>query len=166
MLYLKNNDDYIESYYILFTNSNSTERFRLSNYAQKMNLKICKRILGLCDSGYSIQRESTIDLDFFENKEDKIIFDDIINSNLSKETKKYLLNTLESFKDFAFFIELMDGKIELKKYYDYKISELIIIKDLCEQNMIKNNASDIIKNIDMAEKNAKVLNLVNKINKM
>ena len=164
MIYLKNNNDIIESYYILFKDKDLSKKFKFSDYKENKNFKICSKVLEACCSGYVIQKQGIINLSFFDSQQEQNIVNDIINSNLENKNKIYLLNSCINFKDFSFFIELVNSKIEFIKYNDYEISELLAIKELCKKNKINSDANYILDNMTNAENNAKVLKMVNKIN--
>lgn len=167
MIYLKNKDDIIESYYILSDDRNITRNYKTSIYDK--NLKISNKILEACSSGYVIQRQNVINLSFFDNENDKKTYQrvcNILNSNLSEYDKIYILNNIPSFKDLYFFSELYKDKIFLEKYREYSISELNKINEMCVNNGINSDASNILGLCYSAEENNKVLELTKKINNL
>lgn len=165
MLYLKNNDEIIESYYILFKDKDLSKKFKLSTY-KSSNLIVSAKVLEACSSGYVIQKQNIVNLSFFNDDKIKNNINEILESNLSSDIKKYLLTKVEDFKDYIYFAELFKDKIILEKYYEYKISELLKIKELCQQNKIKSDADNILDIASYAEENSKVLQLTSRINKL
>ncbi len=167
MLYLKNDDKTIESYYILFKDKDLNKKFKLSSYKYNDSLKVSGKVLEACCSGYNIQKKNIVNLSFFkENNIDEKNIQQILNCNLSSNIKNYILEELENLKDFMFFTELLKDKIVLEKYYEYQISELLKIRDLCDKNKVNSEASSILNITQYAEDNAKVLKLSNNINKL
>ena len=165
MLYLKNDDKIIESYYVLFKDKELSKKIKLSNYKNNANLKISSKVLEACISGYVIQKQNIINLSFFERNNIETNIKEILDSNLSFRLKNYLLSEFDEFKDFMFFTELLKDKIVLEKYNEYQISELLKIKDLCQKNKIDSEANNILNITKSAEDNSKVLELAKRINK-
>ena len=164
MIYLKNKDDVIESYYVLSEDRNIFRNYRSTMYDK--NLKISSKVLEACYSGYVVQRQSVINLSFFNDKDSEQRVYDILNSNLSDDNKLYILNNIPSFKDLYFFSELYQDKIFFEKYREYSISELNEINEMCLKNKIKSDASNILGLNDNAVKNEKVLQLTKKIKEL
>ena len=101
---------------------------------------------------------------FFNFDNTKIdLFEQIVSSNLSSETIKSILSDMNSLKDFYYLTYEVLELVKLEPLFEYKIEDLSYIDSLCNSTGVTSEASDILKSIDKAEKNAKILELVKNI---
>ena len=93
--------------------------------------------------------------------------EEIMNSNLTIETKIKYIKQIRDFYNFGTFCTNIYPLFSLEVLSSYKMNDLKYAREICDKAGVYTTASEIItpKNIEIAEDNAKVLSLVKKFRK-
>ena len=161
MVYLYDEEGKISKNIVTFKERDDLEQIRKSirdNNIYSMSLKII-------DESFipRFQDNEVTNLLFFQPPRNIDILREILLSDMSMESKKMIIDDMESFKDFCFFARQIMDNIDFVQIGTYQIEEMQKIEELSDKIGLKSEASLILLHEDASKYNSKVLSLAKKI---
>lgn len=100
-------------------------------------------------------------LDMFGGDISKVDMIENLRVNLDNDTFAFLMNKI--WEDFYFFTTEILGNISFEEISRYDIDELRNIQMLCDKNSVETSATNVLKYVDEAYDNSKILKLARAI---
>ena len=159
MIYTKDNNNIITKNIIYPKNHSKVQEY-LKNLSKSENISNSKMFINQALVAPRLQTEHV----YFNFDENSInLLERLINSNLSIDTIKETIFNMNNLYDFYLLAYEVLEQICLEPINEYQIDKLTYIDTICESTGVKTEATYILKSIDKAENNAKILELVKKI---
>lgn len=166
MLYLKEKTNIISSNVITLTDSTRFRSLNKKDEFQKTSLEICDKVLEEAFLARFLKKDTSLVLDFFSNSNNLLLFEEIIHSNLSLSSKMYILNNLEKYNDFYYFVFNILDILSIEKVNEYDLDKLNELKRLSDEVGVYSDAAKILNMEEVANNNSKILTLSNNIKNM
>ena len=159
MLYLTENENIISSNIVTINNKDKFKSLNKKEEFQRTSFQVCDRVLEGAFLARFFKKDTSLVLDFFKDSNDFSLFNEIINSNLSISAKWYIIQNLDKFSDYYYFLFNILDSVEIEKVGEYDLVKLSELNRLSEELGVYSEASKLLCMEQVASNNSKVLSL-------